>query len=174
MTICTQKRDCFFGAVVDGRMQLNDAGRLAQTSWMELPLRFPTISLDAFVVMPNHVHGVVRIEAQFIARADSRDAGQGAMNRAPTSDRIQQAKERVAKLGEIVRAYKASSARVIRAKADGTFAWQRNYFEHVILNEESLNRIRKYIQDNPPRWDVDRENPSAVTPEAENAWDMSR
>jgi REP element-mobilizing transposase RayT len=81
---------------------------------------------------------------------------------------------RVPKLGEIVRVYKASSARLIRTRADESFAWQRNYFEHVIRNDESLNCIREYIQNNPLRWDVDRENPSAITPEPENAWDTNR
>jgi putative transposase len=162
VTICTQERACFFGDVVDGEMQLNDAGHAVQASWNELPARFQSVVLDAFVVMPNHIHGIVIVGAQFIAPTNATPApsdgtGQGAINRAPT-------------LGEIVRTYKAASTRLIRRTVNPDFAWQRNYYEHVIRNEESLNRIRQYILDNPARWAFDRENLAATTPEPENAW----
>jgi REP element-mobilizing transposase RayT len=70
----------------------------------------------------------------------------------------------------MVRAYKAASARAIRRVVKPDFAWQRNYYEHVIRNEESLNQIRRYIVDNPARWTTDRENPSASTVEPDEAW----
>ncbi len=81
------------------------------------------------------------------------------MNRAPT-------------LGEIVRTYKAASTRMIRQTANLEFAWQRNYYEHVVRNEESLNRIRQYIMENPARWAIDRENPDTSNPEPENPWEQ--
>jgi len=161
VTICTQNRECLFGTAADGKIQMNDAGRIAQVSWRGLPSQFSNISLDAFVVMPNHVHGIILVGAQFIAPSDSPRNHQGVMNRAPT-------------LGEIVRAYKAGSTRMIRKAANANFAWQRNYYEHVIRDEESFNRIRQYILDNPGRWEIDRENPQATTPEPENAWQTSR
>lgn len=157
MTICTQNRECFFGVAADGEIQLNDAGQLVQTAWRQLPSRFPSISLDAFVVMPNHIHGIILVGTQFIAASANRGNDRGAMNRTPT-------------LGEIVRAYKAGSTRMIRKIVNANFAWQRNYYEHVIRDEQSFNRIRQYILDNPARWDVDRENPQVMTPERENAW----
>jgi len=79
------------------------------------------------------------------------------MNRAPT-------------LGEVVRTYKAVSTRTIRQAANAAFAWQRNYYEHVIRDEDSLRRIREYIFENPAQWDRDRENPRATTLKPENAW----
>ena len=160
VTICTQNRTCWFGVLADGEMRLNDAGRVAQASWDELPARFPDVRLDTFVVMPNHVHGIIIVGAQFIAPSDgfgTATIDQGAMNRAPT-------------LGEIVRTFKAVSPRLIRRSANPDFAWQRNYYEHVIRDDESLNRIRQYILDNPGRWVFDRENPTATTPEPEEAW----
>ena len=94
VTICTQDRACFFGAVADGEMQLNNSGQIAKAAWDELPARFPSVRLDAFIVMPNHVHGIIMVGAQFIAPSDGFGAtNQGVMNHAPT-------------LGEIVRAYK--------------------------------------------------------------------
>ena len=156
MTICTRNRECLFGALTDDEVGLNDSGRLASVAWEELPSRFPTVSLDSFVVMPNHIHGIITVGAQFIAPASAPYnhvgiAREGAMNRAPT-------------LGEIVRTYKAASTRMIRQTANLEFAWQRNYYEHVVRNEESLNRIRQYIMENPARWAIDRENPDTSNP----------
>ncbi|MCZ7627518.1 MAG: transposase [Candidatus Methylomirabilis sp.] len=119
--------------------------------------------MDEFIVMPNHIHGIIIVVgAQFIApsqciapdptpdHAHAASAiNQGAMNRAPT-------------LGHVVRAYKATSTRFIRAAVDPGFGWQRNYYEHIIRDETSLNRIREYIQNNPARWAEDPENPDAV------------
>jgi REP element-mobilizing transposase RayT len=159
VTICTQNRACLFGEVRNGAVALNRAGEIAQSSWNGLPARFSWIGLDAFVVMPNHVHGIILVGAQFIAPATVfGNRKTGVMNHAPT-------------LGEIVRAYKAASTRFIRQAGIPNFAWQRNYYEHVVRSEESLNRIRQYIVENPARWEFDRENPAATAPEPEPAWD---
>ena len=158
VTVVTQDRACLFGEIVDGEMQLNNSGQIAKAAWDELPARFPSVRLDAFIVMPNHVHGIIMVGAQFIAPSDGFGAtNQGVMNHAPT-------------LGEIVRTYKAASTRLIRQAGTPDFAWQRNYYEHIVRDEESLNRIRRYILDNPARWEFDRENPAATAAEPEDAW----
>ena len=170
VTIVTQNRICLFGDVLNGEIVLNDTGRIAQASWVGLSSRFPTVVLDSFVVMPNHIHGIIIVGAQFIAPGSAQfiapgpvlhnQAGiaqEGAMNRAPT-------------LGEIVRAYKTASTRLIRQTANADFAWQRNYHEHIVRSDESLNHIRQYILENPSRWAMDRENRDASTPEPESAW----
>jgi REP element-mobilizing transposase RayT len=141
---------------------LTEAGRIAQKVWGELPSRFSNTSLDTFVVMPNHVHGIILVGAQFIAPSAAPDNNLGAMNRAPTT------------LGEILRAYKAASTRVIRETANANFAWQRNYYEHVIRDDESVNSIRQYILDNPARWDIDRDNPQATIFEPKDAGKTTR
>ena len=89
VTICTHDRACFFGTVVDGEMELNDAGRIARSSWNELAARFSNITTDVLIVMPNHIHGIILVGAQFIARQRlSQDISdgtrQGAINRALT------------------------------------------------------------------------------------------
>ena len=173
VTVCTQNRACLVGAVADGEMQLNNAGQIAKAAWDDMPARFPSVRLDAFIVMPNHVHGIIIVGAQFIAPPKTPPTNVGAqfivppdgfgatnpgvMNYAPT-------------LGDMVRAYKAASTRLIRQAGTPDFAWQRNYYEHVIREEESLNRIRQYILDNPARWEFDLENPAATTVESEDAW----
>ena len=158
VTIVTQDRACLFGAVADGEMELNNAGEIAKAAWNELPEGFPSLGLDAFVVMPNHIHGIIMVGAQFIAPTDGLGVtNQGVMNHAPT-------------LGNIIRAYKATSTRLIRQAGTPDFTWQRNNYEHVVRDEESLDRIRRYILDNPARWEFDRENPAATAPEPAEAW----
>jgi putative transposase len=152
VTVCTNERICVFGQVTNEEVQLNDFGVLAEKTWEGLPARFSAVSLDSFVIMPNHLHGIVIMRSTQNRRRNS-----GAINRAPT-------------LGKVVRAYKAVSARMLRHAGCANFAWQRNYYEHIIRSDESLERIRRYILDNPTRWMIDRENPSVTDIEPEEAW----
>ena len=169
VTVCTQNRECLFGEVSNGKMRLNEAGKIVTATWQTLPQRFPSVVLDVFVTMPNHIHGIlyiVPVGAQFIApgqfivsdqsiapnqenqgATDQGAMNQGAMNRAPT-------------LGDMIRVLKAVSTRQIRQAGQGRFAWQRNYYEHIIRDEASLARIREYIINNPLQWAMDRENPN--------------
>jgi REP element-mobilizing transposase RayT len=183
VTICTQDRACLFGEVVDGEMRLNDVGRMVVAEWERLPERFPDVALDAFVVMPNHIHGIIvithpdRVGAGLVPAQEGdhegrpydtdpdRTTGTGATTRvAPT-------------VGDVVSAFK-SSVTVEYARGVKTFGWlpfrrrlwQRNYYEHIIRSEDSLNRIRQYIVENPARWVFDRENLLALAPEREDAW----
>lgn len=153
VTICTQGRACWFGEVVDGQTRLNLAGETINTMWLGLPKRFSGIAMDIHVVMPNHLHGIVSIKpvgAQFIA---PQTTNPGAINRV-----------------NLVRAFKAVTTRAIRQTVSAEFAWQRNYYERILRSEESLNRVRQYILDNPRRWAYDRENPAAIALEPEDAW----
>lgn len=153
VTICAFQRECLFGEVVDGEMRLNDAGLVVVNGWQSIPRHFPHATLDEFVVMPNHVHGVVFVNntvgAQFIAPNDQcTPIMQGAMNRAPT-------------LGAIVRAFKARCTHGINQICDnpGVLVWQRNYFERVIRDERELAAIRQYIVANPTKWIEDENHP---------------
>ncbi|MDP2143893.1 MAG: transposase [Gallionella sp.] len=138
VTLCAHERACLFGAVDGDVVRLNEAGHLVQRLWDQLPEYFSGIELDAFVVMPNHVHGVVVLNDL------------GAMNRAPT-------------VGDIVRAYKARCTHGINRLRgmQSVSIWQRNYYEHIIRSESSLQEIREYIANNPAQWAIDRENPDA-------------
>ena len=153
VTICTRNRECFFGDIEDGGMVLSDVGKIVQSVWKALPNRFPSIGLDTHVMMPNHIHGIITVGEQFIApnlntmiTNNKESFDKDVMNHAPT-------------LGEILRTFKAISTRVVRKDNLNEFAWQRNYYEHIIRNEQSLNRIRQYIAENPLRWAHDKENP---------------
>ena len=120
VTVCARNRRCLFGNVVHNEMALNKIGVMVHESWNELPDRFPDIELDEFIVMPNHIHGIVHIVgAQFIAPRYS----QGAMNRAPT-------------LGEIIRTFKAVSTYRIRRYSKPFLT--RNLFLELQIPEISL------------------------------------
>jgi REP element-mobilizing transposase RayT len=174
VTICTRNWTCLLGDVVDGEMVTNHAGKAVQAIWEALPLHYPSVALDEFVIMPNHVHGVIVLDhvpnrsgvgAQFIAPPSAVGAqfivppgSQGAINRAPTAD-DQGTSGRPTALGEIVRGFKARSTRLLRRDRGCQSIWQRNYYEHVIRDDESLSRIRDYISQNPLHWAFDGENP---------------
>ncbi|HEY0153785.1 MAG TPA: transposase [Longimicrobium sp.] len=180
ITICTKQRRCVFGNVSDCAMELNAAGRIVEREWFALPQRFSTVALDEFVIMPNHVHAIIRlVGARFIAPvpgpgSDARHVERrmpkrrmpvqsgtrvaddtGAINRAPTE--VSPHNRGAVTLGEVVRTFKAASAIRIRREADPGFAWQRNYSERVLRDDDRLARARKYVAENPARWRDDPE-----------------
>jgi REP element-mobilizing transposase RayT len=132
VTFITHDRSNFFGDMGDDCVNLNHIGNLVQNEWRLLQKRFPGVEIDDFVVMPNHIHGIIVITA-----AESKQT-----------------------LGSIVGSFKSSTSRLINAlqKTKGNPVWQRNYYEHVIRDEEDLSRIRDYITNNPATWNEDDEN----------------
>lgn len=143
ITLCTQDRACLFGKVVNGEMRLNDAGRMVLAEWNRLPERFPHLVLDAFVVMPNHVHGILVITDP--APTVGATVVGATLVVAPTVGNIIGAfKSRVTV--EYIRGVKTSGWPPFRGRL-----WQRNYYEHIIRNERALNAIRQYIMENPRR-----------------------
>ncbi len=161
VTICTHERVCLFGEVVDDDMRLNDAGKIVEACWLAIPTHFPDVDLDAFVVMPNHVHGIVVIADRVV----------GAKNFSPLRDNVEHDTQSHAVAIENNRFYHSRFQnrcdQMVSRKRDAGKVWQRNYYEHVIRNEESLSRIRQYIHENPTRWAFDRENPAAVISESD-------
>jgi len=158
ITICCNERQPIFGEVVGDEMCLNDAGRLAHEEWEKTGTMRENIELHEFIVMPNHIHGIIEIAVGAhcmrpdVARPDVTDdevrnqAGrnQGRVQRAPT-------------VGDIVRGYKSSVTKRINQlrKMSNSPVWQRNYYEHIIRNEEAYLKIAEYIQTNPQRWNED-------------------
>ncbi len=147
VTICTEDRECLLGEIVDGEMQLNDAGWMVQTVWDQLPDHYPGVDIDEFVVMPNHVHGIIVLVGDPVG-ATPRGCPDGQA------------------LPDVVHRFKSFTTALYRqGVAHNAWApfpgrlWQRNYYEHIIRNERALERIRGYIQNNPIRWTSDRENP---------------
>ncbi len=154
VTICIHSRQCLFGDAADGRMALNQAGWLVQQTWEQLPGRFPSVALDTFVVMPNHIHGVIAISGCPV--------GAGlALPGEPTGAAVQGTASSTPTLGDVIRAFKSVSAIQVNRllSRSGQPLWQRNYYEHIIREEDDLGRIRQYILDNPVKWPEDTEHP---------------
>jgi putative transposase len=144
VTLCTHHRNRLFGRVVDGAMELSEAGQIAERALLQTPDVRPNTWVDAYLVMPDHVHMIF-----VIAYRDS-DAAQGAAAfRSPAGT-----------LGAIVRGYKgAVTSQVNKLRGTEGPIWQRNYYEHVVRNDADLNRIRRYIAANPARWSHTTTNP---------------
>jgi len=179
VTICTQDRSCLFGDMVDGGMRLNDVARMIEKWWLKLNHKFPTVQTDQFVVMPNHIHGIITIVG-----ADLRVCPP-VLRVCPDDDQCntgkhigvpQQTHETGAHTDEgthvgvplprVVQWFKTMTTNeYIRGvkqfgwpRFDGRL-WQRNYYEHIIRDDDELNLVREYIVNNPLQWELDRENP---------------
>jgi len=148
ITVCTQGRACLFGDVADGEMQLNDAARMVEQCWHDIPIHFPHVELDEFVIMPNHVHGILMV---------THDVGAKNVSPLQTPSKPRGTSKTI---GSVVRGFKIGVTKWFRENTDVQTVWQRNYYEHIIRNDESLNRIREYIVNNPLQWALDRENPN--------------
>ena len=153
MTVCTYENECLFGAVVDGQMILNDFGRVVEREWTKSQEIRAEIELDVFQVMPNHFHGIIRI--------NQIDANVGAHCDVPLRQKEQFGKSTKNSVPTIIKLFKASVTKrinIIRGEP-GHPVWQRNYYEHVIRNENELDRIREYIINNPFNWQDEKDNP---------------
>jgi REP-associated tyrosine transposase len=164
VTICTQDRACLFGDVVDGAMRLSEAGEMVATLWDGLAARFSGVEIDQFVVMPNHLHGILVLDADAVDTTTER----ATTRVAPTDGDLVGAPlvGAPARLGDVVGAFKslATVGYIAGVKTRGwpefrSRLWQRNYYEHVIRDEGAFNRIRRYVDENPAHWDFDDENP---------------
>ncbi|MCL2760890.1 MAG: hypothetical protein FWD70_04495 [Desulfuromonadales bacterium] len=181
ITICTYEREPLFGGIANAEMSLSKAGAIAAETWLEISARFSNVELHDFIIMPNHVHGIIEIVgARFIApdinpisindsnegminsnecsmNPDEDVMYNGAINRAPTGGGFAGEKNPMhhMNLARIIRWYKGRTTHECR-KAEFSFAWQRNYYEHIIRDEEDLNRVTEYIRVNPCRWNEDR------------------
>ena len=160
VTICTFQRECLFGEIMEGLMQLNDMGRMVEACQEALPHHFPDVVLDEWVIMPNHIHGIIVIH--------SADSPVGATHASPD---VRRTADTIAthaspgpgrrSIGALVGSFKSAASRQINQwrNTPGIPIWQRNYYERVIRDDRELDAIRQYIADNPVRWFEDENNP---------------
>lgn len=146
VTICTYDREELFGDIVAGYMKLNVLGTIVTREWVKTECVRPAVELDSWVVMPNHIHGIIVLRTA----TDNRGTAEQVGLHSPSET-----------IGAIVRGFKAAATRQINTHRDtpGVTVWQRNYYEHIIRNDDELNRIRAYIDTNPSRWCDDALNP---------------
>ena len=213
ITLCTQNRACLFGKIENGKMSLNDAGQIANECWLNIPNHFPNVILHEFIIMPNHVHGIIQLvgannyspekisqelnSSEFNSCVNNspkinlpeinspannlsenqltkignnhldgvgNDLNDNHSNHGANNVSINHGAKNVSPLrghspsktiGSIVRGYKIGVTNWFRYNGNSEKIWQRNYWEHIIRDEQSCHRIAEYIINNPAKWDVD-------------------
>lgn len=146
VTVCTDNRIEFFGSIEGQKMILNNLGIIAEQFWKEIPNHYNNTELDEFVIMPNHMHGILVIKPDVslgLAGLPTRKQADGL----PYS------------LSQIIGSYKNVVTKLAR-QPNPVFSWQPSFYDHVIRKEESLDKIREYILSNPLKWELDRNSPS--------------
>ena len=165
VTICTHEKQCFFGNIIDGKMQLSTLGKIAHQYWSEIPQHSQHTYLDEFIIMPNHVHGIIIIDNPDNPNHHIADVDVSRMV-VPWNDHtvdvewdlsrtMSQLSPKSGTLSVIVRSYKSSVTRWCRQNGNDIFQWQSRFYEHIIRDEKSLNNIRRYIINNPAKWKED-------------------
>ena len=152
VTICIKNHKCYFGnidltdrhAYQSPEIKLSEIGKIAEQCWREIPKHFPNAVLDEFTIMPNHIHGIVEIVG----------------NRHACSLQFQQCtKRQYQKLPVLIGSFKSAVTKQInQAQNNVSFAWQKSYYDHIVRNEKSLQKVREYIVNNPAQWQEDIEN----------------
>jgi REP element-mobilizing transposase RayT len=174
ITICVDDGLLLLGDVVNGSMVMGEVGKIAERCWLQIPIHFPAAKLGAFIIMPNHLHGIIKLRNMPPPRADGTHAGGvcvgnvGANNYSPlqslpssitlpssshlpNNDNPSRPRGTSKTIGSIVRGFKIGVTKKI-----GYSIWQRNYFEHIIRSLDSYYHIERYINNNPMSWDSDK------------------
>jgi putative transposase len=153
VTICTDQHNCLFGEIRRGEMHLNPLGLIVQEEWLRTKTIRPEIELDDFVIMPNHLHGIIVIVGTHgCASLRGNITPVASLRRQPRS------------LGSIVAGFKSAATKRINAERKTPYApvWQSRFYEHIIQSEKDLKNIREYIMNNPIQWNKDEENPGEI------------
>ena len=169
ITLCTYNRECLFGEILNGEMRLNEFGKIANQCWLEIPNHFPQTQLDEYIIMPDHIHGIIVLnDFVGVQNVGTKNVGAkivgakivGAKNFSPLpmptpEQNITPFRSPSKTIGSIIRGFKIGVTKWFRQNTDIYVVWQRNFYEHIIRNEDELNRIRQYIIDNPKKWKTD-------------------
>ena len=146
VTVCTTQRLCLFGDIEDGEIRLSPVGQVTRLRWQDLPSHTPGLTLDVWVVMPNHLHGIIVLPGSSVTGVPVSNLPRG---------------PKPGSLGAAIAGFKSAVSRDIAEKHLSPVRplWQRNYYERVIRNDRELDAIRRYIVDNPLCWEDDPDHP---------------
>jgi len=166
VTICVKNREECFGSVIDGKMILSDMGKIVQEELLKTPIIRSNVILDKWVIMPNHIHVVIEICDKLKTCGNTLNVRRDALQCVSTG--VAEYKNKFGpqknNLASIIRGFKGATTNRIHRMSDfNSFAWQSRFYDHIIRNEISLNKIREYVQINPQMWEQDRNN-------IENLW----
>ncbi len=152
VTSCVKDRICSFGEIIGQQMILNQYGLIAEKQWFWLAEQYSYLKLHAFVVMPNHIHGIIEIKRDYIV-GTGRD-----LSLQYHRDLSLRYNQKIKSLSELMGAYKTTTSKQIHLSGDVSFNWQHSFHDHVIRNEQAFERISNYIINNPLKWKEDRFN----------------
>lgn len=164
ITICTKNRNHFFGEIVANKMCLNEIGNLANQYWLEIPNHFPYIELENFVVMPNHIHGILIINKnmdnatlQGFSVVETLQCNVSTITVTPPAknQKMSDISPKSGTISSIIRSYKSIVTKHARY-IEPEFEWQSRFHDHIIRNETSFNNIQNYIENNPVNWKDDK------------------
>jgi putative transposase len=150
ITICAAQKLPLFGEIRSNACVLNPIGQIIEDCWLQVPDHQPFVQLDAFIVMPNHLHAVLFIDQHTAPQHNPRQFGAS----------------QTGQLSSVIAAFKAAVTRTVNREIGepGGKLWQRSYFERIVRNSEAYHRIRAYIHQNPENWETDEENPERRSP----------
>jgi putative transposase len=155
ITICTVNKSEWFGTIINAELQLSEIGSIALKLWSEIPQHFPNITLDEYILMPNHIHGIIIINRHY----ENPVVGSLHATTLPLPDQsniknktMSSISPKSGSLSVIIRSYKSSVTKYAH-KIDIDFSWQSGFYDNIICTTGQLSRIRKYILNNPKNWD---------------------
>ncbi len=160
ITICTKNRLDFFGKISNNIMHLSQIGKIANKFWDEIPEHFKYVELDEFIIMPDHIHGIIILKDSTrnkdVGTADLRSFSWRSSSGCSNQKDLYSNRSKMV-VSKVIHGFKSSVTRVIRKQFDNSnFEWQKSYYDHVIRNGMDLNRIREYIINNPVNWEIDK------------------
>ena len=139
VTICTKNKEQWFGKVEKNKMILNEYGEIVRKIWLWLAYQYPYVHLDRFIIMPNHIHGIISIKNY-------------------NSDHLKNSQIKKKTLSSLIGAFKTKSSKLIHKSGLAEFKWQKSFYDHILRKKDNLRNIRYYILYNPSKWENDIEN----------------
>lgn len=167
ITTCVKDRRCIFGKIVNDKMILNKLGYIVKQCWQDLPNHYNNCKLDAFIMMPNHVHGIIQIKNGVYIDKECIKYNVETIHNINAKINVEAIHEsplrikyrRKMLLSKIIGRFKMRTSKIINLNNSNiNFQWQKSYWDHIVRGEDDLNRIRNYIQNNPLKWSRDRNN----------------
>ncbi|OGK16952.1 hypothetical protein A2774_00450 [Candidatus Roizmanbacteria bacterium RIFCSPHIGHO2_01_FULL_39_12c] len=171
VTICTKRRVCYFGEIINRKKYLSQIGKLVEQEWLKTQVIRSNVKLDEFTIMPNHIHGIIVIKytvethnshasLQKHSHASLQKHSHASLQKhSHASLEFNKFGPQTHNLAAIIRGFKSSTSSQIRRSGLKNFSWQSRFYDHIIRSEQSLFKIREYISNNHLNWDTDEENP---------------
>ncbi len=154
ITTNTKNQTHCLGDVMEGKMVLNKLGEYVKESWLDIPNHYPLVELDSFVIMPNHIHGIIVISEKSVVRKDKAIVYEGHAPHLQSRDKLN-----YHTLSNIVGSFKSEATKLAHKNGCKEFSWQRSFYDRIIRNEKELYNIQKYIQQNPLKWSLEKDLP---------------